>query len=296
MKPDYSWNDAVVRWVEETAHKATQHDDLVHLRWLDRHFHGVSLSSISRDSLDNVVKARLKEGVANGTVNRMLAVIRAILRKAAFDWEWMDRVPKIKLLPEPKRRIRWITREEAEKLISELPAHLVPMVRFSLETGLRQANVTGLQWSQVDLPNRRAWIHPDQAKAKRAIPIPLSPSAMVVLREQVGKHPEQVFTFKGNPVVQVNTKAWREALKRAGIENFRWHDLRHTWATWHVQAGTPLHVLQELGGWESIEMVRRYAHFSADHLAEYADRFTGLRVVGGSGGYDLATVPQMKTA
>jgi len=64
-------------------------------------------------------------------------------------------------------------------------------------------------------------------------------------------------------------------LKRAGINNFRWHDLRHTWASWHVQAGTPLHVLQELGGWESVEMVRRYAHLSTTHLAEYVDRMSG---------------------
>jgi len=65
-----------------------------------------------------------------------------------------------------------------------------------------------------------------------------------------------------------NTKAWRNALKRAGIIDFRWHDLRHTEASWHVQAGTPLHVLQELGGRESVEMVCRYAHLSSEHLAE----------------------------
>ena len=64
------------------------------------------------------------------------------------------------------------------------------------------------------------------------------------------------------------------------IENFRWHDLRHTWASWHVQAGTPLHVLQELGGWESVEMVRRYAHLSTDHLAEYVERMSGTLKVG----------------
>lgn len=74
-------------------------------------------------------------------------------------------------------------------------------------------------------------------------------------------------------MVQVTTAAWYKALKRCGIENFRWNDLRHTWASWHVQSGTPLNILQELGGWESTEMVRRYAHFSAAHLAKYADFF-----------------------
>jgi integrase len=81
-----------------------------------------------------------------------------------------------------------------------------------------------------------------------------------------------VFTFKGKPIEQVSTAAWYKALGRAGIENFRWHDLRHTWASWHVQGGTPLNVLQELGGWASYSMVQRYAHFAADHLAPWADR------------------------
>jgi hypothetical protein len=86
-----------------------------------------------------------------------------------------------------------------------------------------------------------------------------------------------VFTFKGKPVVQVSTAAWYKAMRRAGIENFRWHDLRHTWASWHVQSGTPLNVLQELGGWASYAMVQRYAHLAADHLAPWADRLTESR-------------------
>ena len=68
-------------------------------------------------------------------------------------------------------------------------------------------------------------------------------------------------------------------MQRAGIAEFRWHDLRHTWASWHAQAGTPLHVLQELGGWESAEMVRKYAHLSTVHLTEYVDRVSSLRLV-----------------
>jgi len=184
------------------------------------------------------------------------------------------------MLPEPKRRIRWITKDEAERLIHALPAHLADMVRFSLETGLRRSNVTGLQWSQVDLARRTAWIHPDQAKARKAIPVPLSNAAIIVIREQIGKHPTNVFSYRGNKVIQVNTKTWRATLTKVGITEFRWHDLRHTWASWHVQAGTPLHVLQELGGWECVVMVRKYAHFSSEHLAAYVDRLSGLQAVG----------------
>ena len=89
--------------------------------------------------------------------------------------------------------------------------------------------------------------------------------------------------------MQVNTKAWRNTLAKVGIENFRWHDLRHTWASWHVQAGTPLHVLQELGGWECVEMVRKYAHFSSEHLTEYVDRLSSLKLVGSDSG-EVATI------
>ncbi|HEY6451821.1 MAG TPA: tyrosine-type recombinase/integrase, partial [Steroidobacteraceae bacterium] len=81
---------------------------------------------------------------------------------------------------------------------------------------------------------------------------------------------QEGFTYHGQPIKQVSTAAWYKALKRAGFEDFRWHDLRHTWASWHVQGGTPLFALQELAGWETEKMVRRYAHLAAEHLAVYA--------------------------
>jgi len=153
-----------------------------------------------------------------------------------------------------------------------LPEHLAAMASFSLATGLRAANVTGLQWSQVDLVRRVAWVHPDQAKSRRAIPVPLHTGAVLIVRQRLGTHPTHVFSYRGKPITQVSTKAWYAALETAGIEDFRWHDLRHTWASWHVQAGTPLFALQEMGGWSSAEMVRRYAHLAADHLAPYAEK------------------------
>lgn len=273
-KPSYRWEDAVIRWINETKHKATQHDDLCHLRWCDIYLRGRELSGITREDIDVITRNRVSEGASNATTNRTLAVIRSILRRANHDWEWTDRYPKIKLLPEPKKRIRWLTQAEAERLLNELPPHLKAMAQFSLETGLRQANVTGLTWQQVDLDRQCAWIHPDQAKAKRAIPVPLSPAAVSVIKEQTGKHPEFIFTYNGNRIIQVSTKAWHKALERAGLKDFRWHDLRHTWASWMVQKGTPLHALKELGGWESQEMVQRYAHLSPGHLAQYVSSMT----------------------
>jgi len=278
VKPRYIWQDAVVRFVQEVA-RGSSAADQSRLRWLDGYLRGKALTDINRDVMETIIAAKCKEGSEPATVNRILQVVRAILRRAVYEWEWLDRAPRFRFLKEPKRRVRFLAKDQAERLLAALNPHLAAMTRFSLETGLRQANVAGLQWSQVDLARRCAWIHPDQAKARKAIAVPLTAAAVVVVRQQIGKHATHIFSYRGKPIRQVNTKAWRSALKRVGIEDFRWHDLRHTWASWHVQSGTPLHVLQELGGWESAEMVRRYAHLSSEHLAPYVERFSPLRVV-----------------
>ncbi|MHB1085976.1 MAG: tyrosine-type recombinase/integrase [Thiobacillus sp.] len=279
IKPRHSWDEAVVRWLKEQSHKATIQTDKIHLRWMDRFLNGKSLDAINRDLVDKIMDAKLAEGVTHATVNRVLEVLRAILRKCVNEWEWLDRAPYVKMLKEPTRRIRYLTHHEAQRLLDALPEHLADMAAFSLATGLRRANVTGMQWSQVDLTRKLAWIHPDQAKARKAIAVPLNSEAVMLIRKWIGKHQTHIFSFNGRPIIQVSTKAWYKGLAAAGIEDFRWHDLRHTWASWHVQNGTPLFALQELGGWESPEMVRRYAHMSADHLAPYADRLCALRGV-----------------
>jgi len=249
-KPRRTWNDAVVKWLKEAAHKATIESDKMHLRWLDRSLRDKHLDQISRGTIDRITDAKLAEGVSNATVNRTLEVLRAILRKCVNEWEWLDRGPQVRMLKEPTRRIRFLSRAEAQRLLAVLPGHLADMAAFTLATGLRRSNVTGLQWSQVDLARRLAWIHPDQAKARKAIAVPLNAEALLIVRRQIGKHATHVFSFRGMPITQVSTKAWYAALDKAGIADFRWHDLRHTWASWHVQQGTPLYALQELGGWK----------------------------------------------
>lgn len=278
-RPRYLWQQAVERWLVESAGNASLEDAKMHLRWLHVHLYDMCLDTIDRDVLDQITKQRLEDGVSNATVNRLLEVVRAILRRARDDWQWLNRTPSVRMLPEAKRRIRWLTREEADRLLQALPAHLAAMARFSLATGLREKNVTRLEWSQVDLARRMAWVHPDQSKARKPIAVPLNREAVLVLRGEQGKHSLWVFTYRGQPVNKANTRAWRRALNRAGIEDFRWHDLRHTWASWHVQNGTPLHVLQELGGWSCYSMVQRYAHLSAQHLAEYVDNIAPMGVV-----------------
>lgn len=273
-KPKHTWQEAVVRWLEEKDHKADRLKDKGKLRWLDQYLGDCLLDDISRELIDRIAKAK-KRKTSPSTAYRYLALIRAILRAARDDWDWVDKIPRVRLYPEPKKRVRWITEDEAKRLIDELPPHLSLMAAFSLATGLRQSNVTYLRWDQVDLKRAMAWIHADQSKSRKAIAVPLNVDALAILEHQKGENPAYVFTYQGKPVDRTSTKAWYAALKRAGIEDFRWHDLRHTWASWHVQRGTSLQELQELGGWATFEMVLRYAHLAADHLQTAASRIEG---------------------
>ena len=271
-RPRRSWNEAAVRWLKEQKHKTTHESDKAKLRWLDSHLSGKRLDAISRALIDKITEAKLGEGRSNATVNRHLALVRAILRKCVREWEWLDKAPSIRMLPEATRRIRVLTGEQAAKLIDALPEHLADLTVFSLSTGLRSANAARITWSQIDLERRFAWVYPDEAKARKAIPVPLNDAAYAVITKQIGKHSERVFTYKGKPIDRGSTGAWYRALKRVGLEHFRFHDLRHVWASWHVQSGTPLFALQEMAGWETERMVRRYAHLSGEHLAPHAQR------------------------
>ena len=101
--------------------------------------------------------------------------------------------------------------------------------------------------------------------------VPLNDLAMQVLDRQLGKHPTAVFiNSHRQPIKSIPRHLWKKALQDADIQNFRWHDLRHTWASWLVQRGVPLYALKEMGGWESIEMVQRYAHLAPEHLHQHA--------------------------
>lgn len=268
-KTRMTWAEAVIRYRRETKNKDAVNE--VSLFKIIHPFLGhLFLDEIKRGHINQIIQSRLSEGVSNTTVNRLLQKIRAVLRKAEREWEVRCDPPYIKMLKEPKVRVRWLTRAEAYRLLAALPPHLKDMASFSLETGLRESNVTLLRWDQVDLNQKIILVEgEDILKSDKPFVVPLSPKAISLLMRQRNKHPDRVFTFKGKPVRRANGKAFRKALERADIENFRWHDLRHTWATWHVQRGTPLEILQELGGWTDYKMVKRYAHYSHEHLHQF---------------------------
>jgi integrase len=188
---------------------------------------------------------------------------------------WVSVAPKFKLLEEGDWRMRFLTPPEFQRLYAALPEPFKSCALFSVSTGLRRGNVFGLRWDMVTMRSGMAFATFPQMVMKNGRPfaIPLSPTAQSVLRQQMGVHPEYVFPRGDGQMLQdIPAKLWKKALADAGLEDLRWHDLRHTWASWLRQAGVSLDRLQELGGWQDEEMVRRYAHLNVEHLTAHADQ------------------------
>lgn len=264
IKPKKTFKEACDRWLLERGHKKSISDDKDKIDFFLPKLGKMRLSDVDRDSIEEM----LPKDVTPATRNRYRAFIRAVLRAAEREWDWLDRAPALRTEAEPKRRVAFLTREQAENLVDALPAKYRMPVMFALLTGLRRANVFGLTWENVDLDNATAIIHGDEAKAGHRIVVPLNAQAKALLAALPEPHKGRVW----GDMDRIWANTWESACKRAGVPGFRFHDLRHTWASWHAMAGTPLSVLQELGGWHSPQMVQRYAHLSPAHLAEAAER------------------------
>jgi integrase len=275
QKPPRTWDEGALRWLNEKRHKASYSDDVQRIRWLTKFLRGKQLQEVTRDLIDGIVSRHLK--VSDRTKDLYVAVVRAMFRRAMREWEWLDQIPAFKTYQRGTQlRVRYLTSEQANRLLSNLPEHQRVVVLFALATGLRQGNLLGLTWDRVHFDRRMVTIGYGDTKNGNALGVPLNDAAIAVLESQQGKHRTNVFTYRGKPLRSANQLAWRKALKASGIEDFRWHDLRHTWASWLRQNDVPTWVLQELGGWKSESMVRRYAHLSVAHLQSYAERLNSV--------------------
>lgn len=179
LRPTFTRHRAVVRWLAETADKATHKEDIKKLRWLDPFLGNLMLDEVTLDVVDGIKSENLK-AAGKTTLNRYLALVRSILLRARDEWEWIDKAPKVKLFKEGPGRERLITVRQAELLLGELPAHQRDIVVFALATGLRQSNVLGLEWSRVDLASGYAWVGANQSKNRRPIAVPLNATAREV--------------------------------------------------------------------------------------------------------------------
>ncbi len=271
IKPQRSWQEAVVRFLAVKARLRDIKGYQGICKRLHHYLGELMLNQVNGDVIWQLIQGELKRGNKVATVNRHLAVVRAILLMARDEWQWIDNVPKVRLLSGEMERDRWLTHQEAECLIAECPPHLAAMVKFALATGCRASEITNLEWNRVDLDRHTAWLNHTKNGTPRGLP--LNQTAIAVLESLEGQHPRYCFTYRGEQIKRSHSnKAWYAALKRAGLEDFRFHDLRHTWASWHRQAGTSCDELKELGGWKSRSMVDRYAKFATEHLAHAASR------------------------
>tara|TARA_R110000868_G_scaffold39383_1_gene137263 strand:- start:1047 stop:2003 length:957 start_codon:yes stop_codon:yes gene_type:complete len=263
-KPKKTLKDACARWLVERGHKKSISEDKDKVAYFQAKLGDRQLSNINRDDIENALPTDVKPA----TRNRYRAFIRAVLRACEREWDWLDRAPVLRTEAEPKRRVAFLTREQAEVLMAALPEKYRIPVRFALLTGLRRSNVFGLTWDKVDLQRGMVIVEADEAKAGQKILVPLNKQAREMLEALPGPHEGRVW----GEVTRVWSNTWKASCARAGVHWLRFHDLRHTWASWHAMAGTPLSVLQELGGWHSPQMVQRYAHLSPEHLAAAAER------------------------
>lgn len=260
--------------------------DSRYIERLLRHFGPtMKLSQIGQAEIDTAAKT-LYSHCLPATVRRQCHTpISAVLNHAA-DRNWCNRI-RIHRPKQPKGRVRWITHEEAERLIAACDDGLRPIVVFLLYTGARLGEALGLLWREVDLDRKQVQFLRTKTGVARGVP--LHPRVITELR-LIQNGEGLVFSNRKRGVNRASVSkietekeklslagerfrwSFYPACERAGISNFRPHDCRHTWATWHYQANRDLFALQRLGGWQSIDMVARYAHTNVDELASTIDR------------------------
>jgi integrase len=150
-------------------------------------------------------------------------------------------------------------------LIEALSDHMKPIAQFALVTVCRAGEIMGSNGAAWIFDRKVAWLDRGTTKSGDGRGIPLNADAIAALESTRGQHPRWCFTFAGQRIQQ-SSIAWDKANRRAGIEDFRFYGLRHTWASWHVRSGTALPELMELGGWKSCEMLLRYTHLAPEKL------------------------------
>lgn len=278
-KHAYTWGDLCHEWRHARRQKRSIGTDIERLVWISEHWRAdLRLCSITATMVADLLRKKELEGVHRGrtqkitpaspaTINRYWSLISAMLN-LANERGWIGTPPKWRPYRKESIEHKFLTEDEARALLAELPHDLALLARFALATGLRKSNVTGLLWKQVEFAKRHMWVPAASAKGGKALSVPLNDDAMDVLGLCfcVAKGP-RVFRYTGDPA----GSAWHSACKRAGVEGLRFHDLRHSWASFHVKRGTPLPVLQRLGGWANIETVMIYAHLAPEHVASFAN-------------------------
>lgn len=245
--------------------------DTIFLKHLLPVFGNMYLSQITPNMINNYKVKRRNEGVAPKTINHELGFCKHAFNIAVKEWEWIRDNPFTKVSMEklPQPRVRWLTEEEFERLYQACGDRLKPIVLLAVKTGMRQDNVLSLKWQEVDLS--KGVIRLEHTKNGERLGLPINDTVRILLMElNKVRHinSEYVFHDKAGNRLSATTvqHAFHRACKKAGIQDFRFHDLRHTFASWLVQGGVDLYRVQRLLGHKTGEMTRRYAHLAPENL------------------------------
>ena len=249
--------------------------DVCSFKKLGNYFTGLTLAEITPARISEYKSLRLSEGIKTGTLAKELELLRHACGLAIREWEWMEHNPFLKVkIEKSKTKIeRWITIEEEKKLLSASSEWLREIILFALNTGMRRNEVLTLQWSQVDIFRRTVTLLVTKNREKRTIP--LNQTVLGLLKAQGKIRHISGFVFASEVGSQIHARnllrAFYLARKRAGLDDVRFHDLRHTFATRLVQAGVDLYKVKELLGHKTISMTMRYAHHYPESLRSSVD-------------------------
>jgi integrase len=213
----------------------------------------------------------------DASVNREMSCLHHLFTKAV-EWELIERSPfdrgKTLLVKENNKRLRFLTEDEITKLLGECPKYLRYIVECALNTGMRRGEILSLKWGQI----RNGFIYLQQTKTNESRQIPINEDLERVfkkIRKEKELTSEYVFTYQGKPMKNIK-KSFKAALKRAGIQDFRFHDLRHTFASHAIMRGASLKDVQEVLGHKTISMTLRYSHLTQEHKRNAVNLLNGL--------------------
>ena len=240
IRPTRTFQEAAIKFLEDSQHKKLLERYVYAFDRVMPHIGSLRLDRIHNDTLSGYRRARRADGVSAGTINKELSCVRRILNLAARVWRhdngmsWLDAPPLIEMEQGAKRRPYPLSWEEQDRLFRELPSHLQRIALYKVNTGCRKQEVIQLQWNwEVQIPelNTSVFILPIndefQTKNGQERVVVLNSIARRVVDEQRGKHPEFVFTYRGNPTKSIHNWGWKLARDRAGLSMVRVHDLRH---------------------------------------------------------------------
>lgn len=254
--------------------------------WIERLGH-LKLARLSRANLVEV-RDELAETKSPATVNRYLALISHACTMAEKEWEWMDSNPLrgISRLQESQGRVRYLSNDERKRLLAATTQsthpHLHAIVLLALTSGARKGEILGLHWKDVDLAKRTGVLQDTKNRERRTLT--LVPQVIVELKKlkKVRRiDTDLIFTHPttGTPNPFYFEKAWREARATAKLDNFRFHDLRHTCASNLAMNGATTAELAAVLGHKTLQMVKRYSHLSDEHVRDVVER-TAEKVLG----------------